>query len=158
MKYLCKVSALLDSIYYDDDREKATEFFNKQPGMSLIPVSFSQVKTDSQNAAIWRDWNIAGKFLYLKKEDVYSTLRLAEEFKDLFLTSDFNWRTAEEKLRYRGLSELNKAETSEFIPRYREYLQSWIDQEHGETILVEWSRDEEKEKEYIKSRFGDELI
>ena len=156
MKYLCDIKKFIGSIYYKDDREAAQKYFESKPGMNLVLVSLPNAKTLSQNAAIWRDWSIAGEFLHLTKEEIYCTLRLADEFSDLFLIADFNRRTGEEKLRYRGLSEFDKIETSEFIPRYREYLQSWIDGEYGETMLVEWSRDEEKERQYIESRFGDE--
>jgi hypothetical protein len=123
----------------------AKAYFNANP-MRYALVSLPNAKTHSQNSAIWRDFSIAGQFLYCSKEAVYNELRLSPEFEDLFFVDDFSIRTGECRKRYRGLSELDKEETIEFISRYREILQAWIDDRHGEAMLVAWSRDKNKER------------
>ena len=152
-RYLCNKQKYLASINFNDDRKKAEQEFATHG--ELIETTAHTNKTLSQNSAIWRDFQIAGRLLYMSKEQIYTEILIADEFDDLFyLPENVSRRTGEVKPRYRTLSELSKEETSEFIPRYREYLQAWINDQYGEIVPVDWSRDEEKEKQYWDSRYG----
>lgn len=149
-KYLCNLKKYIKSIHFDDDRKQAEDEFENYG--ALIQTTAHTAKTSSQHGAFWRDCTIAAKLLHLTKAEIYFTLQTAEEFNDLFyLPENINKRTGEVVPRFRGMSELSKQEMTDFIPRYREFLQSWIDQEHGELVQVDWSRNEEKERAYWQS-------
>ena len=146
MRLLCITSEFYRSISNGEDRKKF-EAYAMRRRWPIIQVSLPDAKTQSQNSAVWRDFTIAGQWLGCDKETVYHLVRFCEQLEDIWLTETKVGKKNIPSVRYRSLSELTKDETSELIPRMRDYLQGLIDESEGETIIINWSNKENMLKE-----------
>lgn len=139
MKILCDASLFYNSIFNQQEKDEFKKHYGSPDKFfNGIYVSLPNDKTLSQNALIWRDWSEVARLLYTTKETIYWMLLRADEFVDVW-TEKVNGA-----YRVRTLSALNKQETSEFIPRYRDYLQEFVNQEYGEWTAINWSQSEKE--------------
>ena len=147
MKVLVDAKKYYDAIIFKSDKDHFDEEYGDPKRFSNgIHTILPNHKTISQNSSIWRDWTEAARLLYCTKEYIYYRLQHAEEFSDIWLSKiDGIWT-------FRSLSSLSKAETSDFIPRYREWLQAKINEKYGEWTYIQWSSQENLEQEKKEQR------
>jgi len=139
MRLLCDAKKFFESIGNGEDREAFLDEFGS-PGRfgGGILVDLPRSKSLEQNSLIWRDMTIAAGYLHTTKETCYYWLLKSELFADVWLVEKRG------KLIFRTLSGLSKKETSEFIPRMRDFFQNKINEEYGEYVPIEWSGNNEK--------------
>ena len=141
MKLLCITADFYKSISNGEDRKKF-EAYAMRRRWPIIQVTLPDAKTQSQNGAIWRDFTIAGQWLGCDKETIYAMVRTCEQLRDIWITETKVGKKNIPHYRLRSLSELSKDETTELIPRMRDYLQGLIDESEGETVIIDWSSKE----------------
>lgn len=143
MKLKCDTKKFRDCLVDDNERIKFGKYFSGTRNYKTMPnieVSLPDRRTNEQNAAIWRDFGIVAKLLYCDPDYVYGMCLRAEILEDIWFCKMNN------KWTFRRLSALNKEETSEAIPRIRDFLQSWIENEYQRPITIHWSSEENIEK------------
>ena len=138
MRLLCITAEFYNSISNGEDRKKFENYVMTKR-WPIIQVVLPDAKTQSQNSAIWRDFTVAGYWLGCDKETVYAMVRTCEQLRDIWITETKVGKKNIPQYRIKSLSELSKEETSELIPRMRDYLQGLIDESEGESVLINWS-------------------
>jgi len=134
VRFLCDAKKFFESIGNGEDREAFLDEFGSPERFSGgILVDLPRSKSLKQLGLIFRDLTIAAGYLHTTKETCYYWLLRSELFADVWLVEKRG------KLIFRTLSGLSKKETSEFIPRMRDFFQNKINEEYGEYVPIEWS-------------------
>ena len=143
MKLRCDTGKLFAALANADDRQKFSEYFSGRrtfESMPLVEVSLPNKKTITQNNALWRDFEIAGKLLHCDSTFVYYQCLKAEQLQDVWLKeTDDGWK-------FCSLSQLTKDNMTTATPQIHDYLQGLINDEYGEWVVINWSCKENVDK------------
>ena len=144
MKLLVDSRKFRESLANAEERAKFDSYFaggRNLDTMPLLSVTLPQSKTLTQLAAIWVDYTTVGALLHCDKSYVYYLCLRAESLSDIWLQQDeFGiWQ-------FSTLSGLTKEQTSDAIPRLRDYMQELVNSSYGEWVPIEWA-----EKENVKT-------
>ena len=147
MKLFCETKKFFESIANAEDRNrfKKRYFSNKTfDQMPLIQVALFDAKTKHQLGAIWGDWTEVAKLLYTSPEAIYFELIKDKRLIDCWLEETTIGKDKKKTYRFITLSGFSKDHIIEtnFIPRYRDILQEWVNEEYKEYIYIKWYKKE----------------
>ena len=149
MKILCQSKLFYESISDAEARAKfkkkyfsgGKNFYN----MPLIQVVLYDAKTRHQLGAIWRDWTVVSKLMFTDPNTVYYWCIKAPCLSDCWVIESQYGKNSDKKswsfITLSGFTKDHIIETN-FIPRYRDFLQQKVNEEYGEYIPIEWSKKE----------------
>jgi len=149
MKLHCQSKLFYESIADGESRKKfLKKYFNgfkTFENMPLIAVTLYDAKTLHQLGAIWRDWTIVGHLMNTDANTVYYWCIKAPCLADCWVVESSYGKDNDKKswsfITLSGFTKDHIIETN-FIPRYRDFLQQKVNNEYGEYQYIAWSKKE----------------
>jgi len=141
LKFHVHKEGLIDNVINDYDRVKLMKKLGDKEYTWGVEVSLYDKKTTLQNNAIWRDYDIVASLLYTNRNCIYETCRVAPRLFDHWVVEDYVGKPGQQRIHKRigTLSELDKDRVSELIEPQRDLMQSWVDKEYQQHVVIYWS-------------------
>jgi len=150
MKILCQTSKFEKSIAAGDYRDSFWKWMGSRTteSMPTVYVDLFESKTPTQLHTIFRDFGIIARLLYTDKDTIYAESMRHKELRDFFIKeTEYGLQTKRKKsIQLHTLSQSSKVECMEFIPLYRDVWQGIINEQYGEFVIINWSKEENREK------------
>ena len=150
MKILCQTSEFEKCIAAGDYRDSFRKWMGSRTfeSMPTVYVDLFQSKTPTQLHTIFRDFGIIANLLYTDKETIYAESMRHKEMRVFFIKeTKYGVKTKRIKsIQLHTLSQFSKQECIEFIPIYREVWQGIINDQYVEFIVINWSKEKNRNK------------